>query len=77
MKFSPGVVPQWPSRRGLMCSLLERLLQQRIVEQVDLADRQIVRRAPVGVDQSAFRLGQDLRAWRFPSNAWISTAAVI
>ena len=20
MKFSPGVVPQWPSSRGLMCS---------------------------------------------------------
>ena len=20
MKFSPGVVPQWPSRRGLTCS---------------------------------------------------------
>ena len=49
MKFSPGVVPQWPSRRGLMCASVERLLQQRIVVEVDLADREIVRGAPVGV----------------------------
>ena len=30
---------------------LERLGEQRIVEQIDLADRQIVRRAPVAVEQ--------------------------
>ena len=29
----------------------QRLAQQRVVEQVDLADRQVVRRPPVGVDQ--------------------------
>ena len=30
---------------------LQRLAQQRVVEQVDLADGQVVRRAPVGVQQ--------------------------
>ena len=40
----------------------ERDLEQRIVEEVDLPDRQIVRRTPVGVDQSAFLPGQDTRA---------------
>ena len=54
MKFRPGVVPQWPSSRGLMCLSVERLLQQRIVEQIDLADRQIVGGAPPGVDQLRF-----------------------
>ena len=49
MKFSPGVVPQWPSSRGLMCSSAQRLAQQRVVEQVDLPDRQVVRGAPVRV----------------------------
>ena len=50
MKFSPGVVPQWPSKRGLMCASFQRLLQQRIVEQIDLPDREIVGGAPIGVD---------------------------
>ena len=49
MKFCPGVVPQWPSSRGLMCCRLQRLAQQRIVEQIDLTDGQIVRGAPVRV----------------------------
>jgi hypothetical protein len=31
---------------------LQRLAQQRVVEQVNLADRQIVRRPPVRIDQS-------------------------
>jgi hypothetical protein len=30
---------------------LERTAQQRIVEQVDLADAEVVRRPPVSVDQ--------------------------
>ena len=50
MKFSPGVVPQWPSRRGLTCSIASGCVQQRIVEQVDLSDRQIVGGAPVRVE---------------------------
>ena len=50
MKFSPGVVPQWPSSRGLMCSGAQRLAQQRVVEQVDLPDGQVVRGAPPGVE---------------------------
>ena len=49
MKFSPGVVPQCPSSRGLTCSSAQRLAQQRVVLQVDLPDRQVVRRAPVRV----------------------------
>ena len=49
MKFRPGVVPQWPSSRGLMCFSRERLAEQRIVEQIDLADREVIGRPPVGV----------------------------
>jgi hypothetical protein len=30
---------------------LERLTQQRIVEQVDLTDREVVRGTPVGIQQ--------------------------
>ena len=37
---------------------LERLAQQRIVEQVDLADGQIVGGAPIGVDERGFALRQ-------------------
>ena len=44
--------------------LLERLAQKRIVEQVDLADGQIVGGAPVGVDQRAFRLRQRALGFR-------------
>ena len=50
MKLNPGDVPQWPSSRGLTCSSLQRLAEQRIVEQVDLADRQIVGSPPIGID---------------------------
>ena len=49
-EVQPGVVPQCPSSRGLTCSSVERLAQQRVVEQVDLPDREVVGRAPVGVD---------------------------
>ena len=51
-EIEAGVVPQWPSSRGLMCSFSSGP-QQRVVEQVDLADRQIVGGAPIGVDQHA------------------------
>ena len=44
-------MPQWPSSRGFTCSARERLAQERVVEQVDLADREVVRGAPVRVDQ--------------------------
>ena len=57
-EVQPGVVPQWPSRRGLMCSSFSGSAQQRVVEQVDLADREIVRRAPVGVDASELLRGR-------------------
>ena len=40
---------------------LQRLAQQRVVEQVNLADRQVVGRAPVGVDQTQLVLGQGRR----------------
>ena len=40
-----------PEQARLDVLLLQRLAQQRIVEQVDLADGQIVRGAPVGVDE--------------------------
>ena len=49
-RLSPGDVPQCPSSRGLMCSGSQRLAQERVVLQKDLADRQIVRRRPVAVN---------------------------
>ena len=55
MKFRPGVVPQWPSSRGLTCSALSGSSEQRIVEQIDLADREIVGRAPVAVYEFELR----------------------
>ena len=36
----------------------QRLAQQRVVQQVDLADRQVIGGAPVGVDQGEFVIGQ-------------------
>ncbi len=47
----------------------QRHFQQRIVEQIDLPDGQIVRRAPVGVDQPGFRLRQHVRHSVLPSIA--------
>ena len=57
MKFRPGVVPQCPSRRGFDVLELERLAKERIVEQVDLPDGKIVRRAPVRVHAAEFVVG--------------------
>ena len=36
----------------------QRFAQQRVVQQVDLADRQVVGGAPVGIDQFEFAVGQ-------------------
>ncbi len=41
---------------------LERLAQQRVVEEVDLPHRQVVGRPPIGVDQLGFGLGKRLVA---------------
>ena len=49
MKDRPGLDPQWPSRRFLMCSGLQRLAQQRIVVQIDHAQAEVIAGAPVGV----------------------------
>ena len=43
MKFRADVVPQWPSSRGLMCWVCQRLLEQRIVVEINLAYRQVIR----------------------------------
>ena len=50
MKFRPGVVPQCPSSRGLMSSRASGSAQQWVVQQVDLADGQVVGRPPPPVD---------------------------
>ena len=55
-------MPQWPSSRGLTCSSAQRLAQQRVVEQVDLADRQVVGGAPVGVDPAQLLSVERLRS---------------
>ena len=58
MKLRPGVVPQWPEQPRLDVLGLQRLSQQRVVQQVDLADREVVGRAPVGVDEGELLGGQ-------------------
>ena len=58
MKFRPGVVPQCPNNRGFTCSASSFSAQQRIGHQVNLADRQVVRRAPPRVDPGPVRLLQ-------------------
>ena len=52
-----------PQKTWLDVLLLERLAQQGIIEQVDLADGEIVGGPPVGVDERAFAFRQ--RALRF------------
>ena len=55
-----------------MCSLDKRLLQQRIVIKIDLADRQIVRGAPVRVDQRPLGIRQHI--WHFSTPVIVKTA---
>ena len=65
MKFRPGVVPQWPSSRGLMCSSFSGSRSRGFSQQIDLADRKIIRGAPVGVDfPEFFRVKEDCLAQR-------------
>ena len=45
---------------------LQRLVEQRVVEQVDLADRQIIGRAPPGVDPPQFFLAERVLLHRPP-----------
>jgi len=47
MRLSPGDVPPVAEQPRLDLLLAQRLAQQRIVEQVDLRDRQVVRGGPV------------------------------
>ena len=49
-EVQPGRRPEVPEQPRLDVLGLERLSQQRVVEQEDLADGQVVRRAPVCVD---------------------------
>lgn len=49
---------------GLDVACGERIAQQGIVQQVDLAHRQVVRGAPVGVDLSDFLRGERARVCR-------------
>ena len=60
MKFRPGVVPQWPSSRGLICSSDRGFLQQRVGVKINLADGQIVRRPPISVDERRLLVRQRL-----------------
>ena len=54
MKDRPGLDPQWPSRRFLMCSGLSGSLQQGIVVQVDHPQAEVIAGAPVGVGLAQF-----------------------
>ena len=50
MKFWPGRRAPVPEQPRLDVLGPQRFAQQRVVEQIDLADREVVRGAPVGVD---------------------------
>ena len=50
-EVQPGRRAPVPEQARLDVLRQQRLAQQRVVEQVDLADRQVVGGAPVGVDQ--------------------------
>ena len=56
--FRPGLVPQWPSSRGFTSGTWMLRLEQRVVEEVDLPDGQVVRRPPVRVDASELVIGE-------------------
>ena len=50
MKFRPGVVPPVAEQARLDVATQQRFAQQRVLEQIDLADREVVGGAPVGVN---------------------------
>src|SRR3954453_12038864 len=59
MKLSqPGRRPEVAEQARLDVLRLEPLLQERVVEQVDLADGEVVGRAPVSVDQLELLVGE-------------------
>ena len=60
MRLRPGLVPQWPSSRGFTSRRHERSPQQRVVEEIDLTDREVVRGAPVGVEVRELVVGERL-----------------
>ncbi len=47
-----------PEKAGLDVPRCQRLAQERVVEEVDLADREVVRRPPIGVDERQLRRRQ-------------------
>jgi hypothetical protein len=49
MKFCPGVVPQCPSSMCFTSASIVAAFSSGIVEEINLPDRQIVRRPPVGI----------------------------
>ena len=51
-------MPQWPEQPRLDVLGGQRLSQQRVVEQVDLPDGEVVRGSPVGVQLGELLLGQ-------------------
>ena len=54
-----------------MCSRVSGSLQQRIVEQIDLPDREVVRRAPPGVHQAELVLRERIGGGRrFAGRTW-------
>ena len=55
-QVQPRGGPPVPEQARLDVLGSQRLAQQRVVEQVDLADGEVVRRAPVGVDQREIRI---------------------
>ena len=57
-QVQPGRGAPMPQQPRLDVLGRQRLAQQRIVQQIDLTDRQVVGRPPVGVDAGTFVVGQ-------------------
>src|SRR5450631_3303376 len=79
MKFCPGVVPPVSQQHVLHIGERQRPFQQRIVVEIDLADRQIVGGAPVGVDlvEQARREGVGSHGLSSPGLAEIEDAGAV
>ena len=62
-RVQAGRRPPVAQESGLTCSPPERLAEEGVVEQVDLADGQVVGRPPVGVELAELA-GGEVRHWR-------------
>jgi hypothetical protein len=60
MKLETGAGAPMPKQTRLDVLGSQRLVQQRIIQKIDLADGQIVRRAPIGIEATQVLLFEDV-----------------